>query len=49
MLFVDTTAFLAMLSTGDLNHQRAYLSWSSLLEKGQIMLTDNYVIADKYS
>ena len=46
MIFVDTSAFLAMLSAGDLNHQRASLCWRNLLEERQALFTDNYVIVE---
>ena len=46
MIFVDTSAFLAMLSAGDLNHQRASLCWRNLLEERQALFTNNYVIVE---
>jgi predicted nucleic acid-binding protein len=46
MIFVDTSAFLAMLSVGDLNHQRASQCWRNLLEESQALFTDNYVIVE---
>jgi predicted nucleic acid-binding protein len=46
MIFVDTSAFLAMLSTSDANYQRASDCWRNLLEEGQTLFTDNYVIVE---
>jgi predicted nucleic acid-binding protein len=46
MIFVDTSAFLAILSTGDINHQGASLCWRNLIEEDQTLFTNNYVIVE---
>jgi predicted nucleic acid-binding protein len=46
MIFVDTSAFLAILSTGDINHQSASLCCRNLLEEDQTLFTNNYVIVE---
>jgi predicted nucleic acid-binding protein len=46
MIFVDTSAFLAILLTSDINHQRAMTCWRALLEEGQALLTNNYVLVE---
>lgn len=46
MIFVDTSAFLAILFTDDVNHQRAVECWSTLLEEEQALLTNNYVLVE---
>lgn len=46
MIFVDTSAFLAILSTDDINHQRASLCWRNLLEEGQMLFSNNYVVVE---
>jgi len=46
MIFVDSSAFLAILSVGDLYHQRARICWTNLLEEDRTMLTNNYVILE---
>ena len=46
MIFVDSSAFLAILSIGDLYHQRARICWTNLLEEDRTMLTNNYVIVE---
>jgi predicted nucleic acid-binding protein len=46
MIFVDTSAFLAILGTDDLSHQRAVECWHTLLEEEQALLTNNYVLVE---
>jgi len=46
MIFVDTSAFLSVLVTGDLNHDRASLCWMNLLEEDRALFTNNYVIVE---
>ena len=46
MIFVDTSALLAMLSSADLNHSRAMQCWRSLLEENQTFITSNYVLVE---
>lgn len=45
-VFVDSSAFLAILSTSDINHLRAWTCWRGLLEEGRALLTNNYVIVE---
>ena len=46
MIYVDTSAFLAILITDDLNHQRAMECWLNLLEEEKPLLTNNYVLVE---
>ncbi len=46
MIFVDTSAFLAILITDDSNHQRALSCWRDLLERDEVLLTNNYVLIE---
>jgi len=46
MIFVDTSAFLAILTPADLNHSRAMQCWQDLLEEDQVLLTNNYVLVE---
>jgi predicted nucleic acid-binding protein len=46
MIFVDTSAFLAVLITDDLNHPRAIEFWRTLLEEEHVLLTNNYVLVE---
>ncbi|GAB4461078.1 MAG: type II toxin-antitoxin system toxin 23S rRNA-specific endonuclease VapC20 [Anaerolineales bacterium] len=46
MIFIDTSAFLAILGTDDSNHQRAMDCWLNLLTEEQALLTNNYVLVE---
>jgi len=46
MIFVDTSAFFAVLSTSDANHPRASSCWRNVLAEGQTLLTDSYVLVE---
>lgn len=46
MIYVDTSAFLAILITDDQNHQRAMECWLNLLEEEKPLLTNNYVLVE---
>ena len=46
MIFVDTSAFLAILMPSDVNHPPAMQCWRTLLEEDQALLTNNYVLVE---
>ncbi len=46
MIFVDSSAFLAVLSMNDANRQRARACWGGLIEDDRTLLTNNYVIVE---
>jgi len=46
MIFVDTSAFLAVLETSDINHSRAIQCWRGLLDNGPGLFTNNYIIVE---
>ncbi len=46
MIFVDTSAFLSILSVDDKHHSRAELCLRSLREANQMLSTNNYVIVE---
>ena len=45
-VFVDTSAFLAVLGADDLNHSAAKILWESLLEGGTDLVTHSYVLVE---
>ncbi len=49
MIFVDTSAFLAILVADDLNHSPAVECWRTLLEEEKSLLTNNYVLVESLS
>ena len=49
MIFVDTSAFYALLSPNDSHHGEAARIWSGLLESHAAMETHNYVVLETAS
>lgn len=45
-VFVDTSALLAVLDAGDLNHSAAVASWEGLLGGETELVTHNYVLVE---
>ncbi len=46
MTFVDTSALLAILDKGDINHLRALQCWKGLLEEALPLFTNNYILVE---
>lgn len=45
-IYVDSSAFYALLDRADPNHKEASYLWASLLEKNFTLITSNYVVAE---
>jgi predicted nucleic acid-binding protein len=48
-VFVDTSAFVALLNPGEEEHERARAVLSTLLAEGVALFTSNYVFAETYT
>jgi predicted nucleic acid-binding protein len=48
-VFVDTSAFFALLDRDDQNHSRAKEAWIALLSTNSLCVTSNYVIVETFS
>jgi predicted nucleic acid-binding protein len=48
-LFVDTTAFYALLDADDASHAQAARAWIDWLEQGETFLTTNYILIESWS
>lgn len=46
MIFVDTSAFLAVLDKNDINHALALRCWKNLLQEVYSLYANNYVIVE---
>ena len=46
MIFVDLSAFLAIVKVDDLNHLRAKQQWTDLLNSNEALYTNNYVMVE---
>lgn len=45
-VFVDTSAFFAVLDAGDANHKAAAGRWSGILDSSERLVTSNYVVLE---
>jgi len=46
MIYVDTSALLAILDEDDAYHQRAQQYWQKLFEEDELLQTNNYVLVE---
>jgi predicted nucleic acid-binding protein len=46
MIYVDTSAFLAVVHTGDNQHERAFETWQTLIENNERLMCNNYVLVE---
>jgi predicted nucleic acid-binding protein len=45
-IFIDTSAFLAILNANDRFHPPAFQAWKEMLDSGATMTTSNYVLVE---
>ena len=45
-VFVDTSAFYALLDRDDDNHERARSAWTEIVEAGTVAVTSSYVLVE---
>jgi predicted nucleic acid-binding protein len=48
-VFIDTSAFFAVLDRDDANHLKATKQWSEILGRDRIMVTTNYVLVETFA
>jgi len=48
-IFIDTSAFYALLTSNDINHPKASKTWEALLESQERLITTNYIVLESYS
>lgn len=48
-IFVDTSALYALISTEDQKIAPAVTTWESMLERGDILFTNNYVLVECFA
>jgi len=46
MIYVDTSAFLAVVHAGDDQHERAFQTWQNLIENNERLICNNYVLVE---
>lgn len=49
MIFIDSSALLAIVQVDDANHSRAKQQWASLLTANEVLYTNNYVVLESIS
>jgi predicted nucleic acid-binding protein len=48
-IFIDTSAFYALLDRDDENHQKAKAAWVDLLKNEDTLVTNNYVLVETFA
>src|SRR4030042_3511682 len=48
-IFIDTSAFYALLDRDDENHRRAKSGWTHLLNNKDTLVTSNYVLVETFA
>ena len=48
-VFVDTSAFLAILNADDQNHDRAKRVWADLITRDALLICTNYVLVETFA
>jgi predicted nucleic acid-binding protein len=48
-VYIDTSAFLALMNANDINHLDAKKTWIELLDKDSDLFTSNYVLVETYA
>jgi predicted nucleic acid-binding protein len=48
-VFIDTSAFLAVLNADDSHHRKAAATWKTIVENGTPLFTHNYVVLETFA
>ncbi len=48
-IFIDTSAFYALLDKDDSNHSKARKAWPALIKADNILVTTNYVLIESFA
>ena len=48
-IFVDTSAFFALLDRDDANHKKAKGAWNNVLNSENILVTTNYILVESFA
>jgi uncharacterized protein len=48
-LYIDTSAFFALLDKDDASHLSAKKAWETMLQEDRILLTSNYVLVECFA
>jgi len=48
-VYIDTSAFYALLDRGDENHREGKRAWMQMLEESYTLVTSNYVLVESFA
>ncbi len=48
-IFVDTSAFFALVHLGDENYKQALFTWKEMIKRNAALTTNNYVVVECFS
>lgn len=48
-IFVDTSAFFALLDRDDANHKKAKEVWNKVLNPENVLITTNYILVESFA
>lgn len=48
-IFIDTSAFFALLDRDDANHLKAKRAWVDMLNPANILVTNNYILVESFA
>lgn len=48
-IFIDTSAFYALLDRDDENHGKGKRAWAEILETRHTLITNNYILVETYA
>jgi len=48
-IFIDTSAFYALLDRDDENHREGKRAWTDILEAGHTLMTNNYILVETFA
>lgn len=46
MIYVDTSAFFALVNSDDQNHEAAHDTWKKLLQNSETLFCNNYILVE---
>jgi len=48
-VFVDTSAFLALVGPSDMNHAAAGVTWETVTQRGETLIVTNYILLETFA
>lgn len=48
-IFIDTSAFLAVMDADDIHHTQARKAWNHIISKNEVLICHNYVLVETFA